>query len=718
MKPILKALALAAYALIPLLAGAQTLTVTYPTHQSVSPRMSQLKGAPMVSGPTVIHRPAVPDLAPNQPRPDGAQQTSTGTALSATAGAGFDGMSVYNGGYIPSDNNIAVGPSHVVEVVNAAFAVYSKTGTQLVAPVPMKNLWASLTGSACAANNGGDVVVQYDRQADRWLVTQLGSLSSPYSECIAVSQTADPGGAYNLYSYSFGTDLNDYPKWSVWPTATNSAYLATYNLFANGSTFKSAEICAYDRAAMLAGASNPTSLCYTGITGASYLPADLDGATPPLDGTPAYFVDLYGSNLGVYSLTPNFASKTASLSPFSTLGVAGYTSASSSPQPGTTEALDSLSDRLMYRLAFRMFSDHEAMVVNHSVAASAGNSGVRWYELRSPVSTTAQFSVYQQGTYAPDSSYRWMGSAAMDQAGNIALGYSVSNASSVYPSIRYTGRVPSDAAGTMQAENSIISGAGSQTGYTRWGDYTSLRIDPGDDCTFWYVNEYFPVTSSAGWYTRIGSFKFNSCSTSADFSMSATAARIQRNNPGSSTVTVTALNGYASSVSLTTACPAGWGTATCSLYPTSGTPTYSSSLSMAPSLSTLPGAYTETVTGTGGSLTHSANVAITVTAPFAVAMGSTSVSVKIGSRNSVSVKATNGDGGSGFPVTLSVSGLPKGVSATFSTNPVSATSGGGSATLTLSVNRSATKGTYSNLAVTGTDAAGDVATASFNLTIN
>ena len=717
MKSILKALALAAYALIPLLAGAQTLTVTYPTHQSVSPRMSQLKGAPMVTGPTVIHRPVVPNLAPNQARPDGAQQTSTGTALSVTAGSGFDGMSVYNGGYIPSDNNIAVGPNHVVEVVNAAFAVYSKTGTQLVAPVAMKNLWTNLTGSACAANNGGDVVVQYDRLADRWLVTQLGSLSSPYSECVAVSQTADPGGAYNLYSYSFGTDLNDYPKWSVWPTATNSAYLATYNLFSNGTTFKSAEICAYDRTAMLAGATNPASLCYTGISGASYLPSDLDGATPPPDGTPAYFVDLYGSSLGVYSLTPNFGANTAILSPFSTLGVAGYTSASSSPQPGTTETLDSLSDRLMYRLAFRMFSDHESMVVNHSVAASGGNSGARWYELRSSVSTSPQFSIFQQGTYAPDSSYRWMGSAAMDQAGNIALGYSVSDASSVYPSIRYTGRVPSDPLGTMQAENSIISGAGSQTGYTRWGDYTSMRIDPSDDCTFWYVNEYFPITSSYGWYTRIGSFKFSSCSTSADFSMSATSARMPRSIQGSSTITVTALNGYTSSVYLTPVCTSGW---SCSLTPNSVTPTNFSTLAMTPPLSTLPGAYTETVTGTDGSLTHSANAAITVTAPFTVAMGSTSVSVTRGSSKSVSVTATNGDGGYGFPVTLSLSGLPKGVSATFSTNPVSATnvtSGGGSSTLTLSVNRSATKGSY-NLIVTGKDVAGDAATASFNLTIN
>lgn len=697
---------------------AQTFSVSYPTHSQLSPRMSELHGSPMVTGPTVIHRPLKPHSgAGNVGIPDGALQTSSGSLVSSTVGVSFDGMSVYNGGYIPSDNNIAVGPNHVVEVVNAAYAVYSKSGATILQPVALKNLWTKLTGSSCAANNGGDAVVQYDRAADRWMVTQLGSLSSPYSECIAVSTTNDPTGAFNLYSYSFGSNLNDYPKFGVWSTPSNSAYLATYNLFANGRSFVGPEICAYDRSAMLSGALNPAALCYTGISGASFLPSDVDGPTAPLDGTPAYFMNLNGSSLGVYKLTPNFATATATLSSYSTIGIAGYSSASSSPQPGTTRTLDSLSDRLMYRLAFRMFSDHESIVVNHSVVgSSANNSGVRWYELRSPVSANGSFSMYQQGTFAPDTSYRWMGSAAMDQAGDIAVGYSVSDGTSVYPSVRYTGRTPSDSLGTMESEDVIMAGAGSQTGYTRWGDYSSMRIDPSDDCTLWYVNEYYPLTSSYGWYTRIGSFKFSGCgSTTPDFSIS--------DNPGSqsvtagstatSTISVAAINGFTDNVNLSqTGCPTG---ATCSFNPTTVAPGGSSTLSVVTSSSTPAGSYPVTVTGTDPitSQTHSTVFTVTVTAPavnFTVSVSPTSLTVSRGSSGSVTVNV--GMVGSSTSVTLSASGLPKGAKASFSPNPVTS---GNSSKLTISAVRKAARGT-STVTISGTNGS-FTHTASLTLTI-
>jgi hypothetical protein len=244
--------------------------------------MSDLHGSPIATGPTVLHHPAVPAQGCGNPhQPEVALQFSPGPLISANGGVSFDGMSVNNGGYIPSDNNIAVGPNHIVEVVNAAYAVYSKTGATLLSPVQLGNLWTSLANFACSKNSG-DTMVQYDRVADRWIITQLGSLSSPYSECIAVSQTNDPvNTAYNLYSYAFGTNLNDHPKFGVWPATTNSAYRATYNLFANGASFAGAEICDYNRTAMLAGAANPASLCFTGISGASFL---------PVDGTPAYFM--------------------------------------------------------------------------------------------------------------------------------------------------------------------------------------------------------------------------------------------------------------------------------------------------------------------------------------------------------------------------------------------------------------------------------------------
>jgi hypothetical protein len=534
--------------------SAQTITSGYSGGNAVSRRVSDLAPA-VASGLTERHHPPAPSIDPHQP--DGASQTDLGPLVNATnttGGVSFDGMNVGNGGYIPSDNNIAVGPNHVVEVVNAAYAVYSKTGATLLTPRALGNLWQGLPGSTCS-NNSGDTVVQYDRVADRWIITQLGSLSSPYSECVAVSRNNDPTTTtYSLYFFNFGTNLNDYPKFGVWPTATNSAYLASYNLFANGSSFVGAEICAYDRTAMLAGAATVGYVCATGLNGASFLPIDLDGPMAPPDGTPGHFMDLYGSSLGVYTLAPNFgvSPPTATLSSFSTIPVAGYSQASFSPQPGTTEVLDSLSDRAMYRLAYRRFSTHDSIVLNHSVVGgNSGNSGVRWYELQA-ATPGGPFSLFQQGTYAPDASYRWMGSAAMDQAGDIAIGYSVSDATSTYPSVRYTGRISADTLGTMGTEGVIINGSGSQTGYSRWGDYSSMRIDPSDDCTFWYVNEYYPATASYSWYTRIGSFKFSNCTSSPDFSLSASPATATVAPGGSAgyTVNIGALYGYTGNVSL------------------------------------------------------------------------------------------------------------------------------------------------------------------------
>jgi hypothetical protein len=692
--------------------SAQTLTVTYPAGNAVSPRMSDLHGAPIATGPTVIHHPVVPAQGGGNPnRPDGAIQTSSGPLIGATGGAGFDGMNVSNGGYIPSDNNIAVGPNHIVEVVNAAYAVYSKTGATLLSPVHLGNLWKSLANSSCSQNSG-DTVVQYDRLADRWVITQLGSLSSPYSECIAVSQTNDPvTTAYNLYSYSFGANLNDYPKFGVWPTAHNSAYLATYNLFANGSSFAGAEICAYDRAGMLGGAASPAGLCFTGISGASFLPADLDGPTAPLDGTPGYFMDLYGSSIGVYTLAPDFSNNTASLSSFSTIGVAGYSSAASSPQPGTTQVLDSLSDRMMYRLAFRMFPDHASIVTNHSVVGSSTGSGVRWYELRSPLSTTGAFSLYQQGTFSPDASYRWMGSAAMDQAQDIAIGYSLSNSSNVYPSVMYTGRIPTDSPGTMESEAAIVSGTGSQTGYTRWGDYSSMRIDPSDDCTFWYVNEYYPATASASWYTRIGSFKFNNCTSSQDFSLAAspTSASIAPGGAPASTITASVLNGYAGTINLsvTSGCP---NNAACSLSSpsvtlSSLTTSASSTLTVATTSLTTAGTYTVTVTGTdsvNSSLSHNSTFSVTVTVPdFSISSSPTSFSVTQGYSNSSTINLTSLNGFSGS-VALSLgstSTCPKNAVCSFSVSSVALPSSG-SSVLTITPSATTPTGTYS-VVVTG-----------------
>jgi hypothetical protein len=676
--------------LIPSAASAQTLIVVQPDSQTTSVRLSDLHGGnpDLVRGPTDIKRLKTgSDNTGGPAQPDGALQTTLGPLINATPGTHFDGMSVYEGGYIPSDNNIAVGPNHVVETVNAAVSVYTKGGTRLMGPTALRSMWTGLGGN-CAANNGGDPIVQYDKAADRWMITQLGSLSNPYSECIAVSQTNDPTGAYNLYSYAFGSNLNDYPKFGVWPTATNSAYLATYNLFANGASFAGPEICAYDRQAMLAGAA-ATALCYTGIGGASFLPADLDGATPPVDGTPGYFLALNGStSLRMYKLAPNFAAATATLTAMPNLTVTSYSQSGSVPQPGTTMQLDSLSDRAMYRLAFRMFGDHETMVMAHSVVAGT-SSGVRWYEIRSSaVSTNPTFSVFQQGTFAPDSNYRWMGSAAMDQSGDIAIGYSAGS-STLFPSVRYTGRTPGDAAGTMESEASIKEGAGSQTGYSRWGDYSSMRIDPSDDCTFWYANEYLPVTSSYGWYTHIGSFKFSGCggAPAPDFSLSAnptTMTVAQGGTAGTSTVTVTALNGFSSSVTLSVSgCPVN---ATCSVSPSSLTPTSTATLSVTAGSTTPTGTISVTVTGTGSTGTHTATVSVTVQPPpdFSLSASPSSVSAAQGQVKTSTI-TVGSIGGFNSAVGLTVSGCPAGTTCALSSNSVTAP---GSSTLTITTTAS------------------------------
>ena len=498
-----------------------TLTVMSPAQVVISDPLKKGKDNGKGNDKIKVHR-NLPDRGGPVTQTDGALQTSLGPFINASAGTHFDGVSA--NGSAPSDVNMAVGQNpaynYILQTVNSRYAIYTKSGALVIGPNSLSSLWASLgSGNGCATNNSGDVVAQYDKLADRWMITQLGGSSSPFSECIAISTTADPTGTYYLYSFTYGTTLNDYPKFGIWPTATNGAYLASYNLFTHGANFSGGQLCAYDRTKMLTGDPTAQAICYTINGDGGYLPADLDGSTPPLNGTPGYFANFETlSSLRLYALAPNFASPASSTLTHLTpdLSVTPFSEACGGgtcvPQLGTTTQLDSLGDRLMYRLAFRNFGDHEALVVNHAVT-SGSTVGERWYELRSPVSTTAGFSVFQQGTFSPDSAYRWMGSAAMDAAGDLALGYSVSS-SSINPGIRYTGRVPGDPLGTLETEATIISGTGSQTGgLTRWGDYTAMRIDPADDCTFWYTNEYLSSNGKFNWKTHIGSFKFTSCGT-------------------------------------------------------------------------------------------------------------------------------------------------------------------------------------------------------------
>jgi subtilase family serine protease len=438
---------------------------------------------------------------------------------------------------LPPDTNGDVGPNHFVQWVNLSFAVYSKgTSTTppalLYGPAPANTLWSGF-GGPCETRNDGDPIVKYDHLADRWVMSQLaipnsffGLLFGPFYECIAVSATADPLGAYYRYQFSFNK-LNDYPKMGVW----SDGYYMTMNQYSAISLQWAGQgVVAFDRAKMLAG--QPAAAIYYDLASvdmnlAGMLPADLDGPQAPA-GSPAYFAqaddDAWGAapdQLQIWQLhtdwiTPAQSSFTrvAALptAPFDS-DLCGY-ARNCIPQPGTTTKVDAISDRLMYRLQYRNFGTHETLIVNQTVDADGSDhAGIRWYEIRNPGTAPV---IYQQGTYAPDPDHRWLGSAAMDKAGNIALGFSVSGAAT-FPSIRYTGRLAADPPNVMTlGEADLMVGTGSQLHTSgRWGDYSSLVVDPVDDCTFWYTQEYYAVTSELGWQTRIGSFSLPNCESSS-----------------------------------------------------------------------------------------------------------------------------------------------------------------------------------------------------------
>ena len=263
---------------------------------------------------------------------------------------------------------------------------------------------------------------------------------------------------------------------------------------------------------MLAGL--PATFITPGITNGSseptYLPADLDGSTLPPAGAPATFVQWPGTgSYKIFHFHVDFTTPAnSSLTVFANPAAAGFTqlcplTRSCVPQSGTTSRLDAIGDRLMFRVAYRNFGTHESVVGNYTVS-SGSVAGVRWFELRNV--TNGPVTVNQQSTYQPDSIWRWLGSAAMDRDGNIAIAYSASS-STIFPQLRYAGRLATDPLNVLgQGEATLFAGTGS-----RWGDYASLTVDPVDDCTFWFTTEYYASTSQFNWRTRIGSFRFPTC---------------------------------------------------------------------------------------------------------------------------------------------------------------------------------------------------------------
>ncbi len=448
------------------------------------------------------------------------QAHAANSKAAPVAGVNFAGISNVSGqcGCLPPDTNGAAGLTQYVQNVNSAFQIFDKTGASLYGPANVNTVWSGF-GGPCELNNDGDPVVVYDRIANRWLISQFSVITAPpYDECIAVSTSADATGSWNRYAFQLSTTVfPDYPKFGVWP----DGYYMSVNQFNNGTTYAGPQPYVFDRTAMIAGQSATfQTLPPLGPNASPLMPADLDGNTLPPSGAPNYFVQFTSPppfSLGVYRYHVDWTTPANStFTNSANLAIAGFTELCPStrnclPQKGTTQKVDGIGDRLMFRLAYRNFGDHEAMVISHNVKANVGSgnqSGVRWYEIRDPGGVA---TIFQQSTYAPDTNSRWMGSAAMDQLGDIAVGYSVSS-STVYPSIRYASRAPSDAASILLDETSLADGAGFQTStYARWGDYSDMTIDPSDDCTFWYTQEYYTAGSDRNWSTRISSFKFPAC---------------------------------------------------------------------------------------------------------------------------------------------------------------------------------------------------------------
>lgn len=447
----------------------------------------------------------------------------------------FDGLSnadnvaTYGLLIAPADMTGEVGPSHYVQIVNSLFRVYGKTGQPLTIPLPINSLFTNL-GTTCSTRNDGLPNVLYDQLADRWIISQVCSAFPPFRQMIAVSKTGDPTGQWFAYEFVMpGVKLNDFPKIGVWP----DGYYMTANEFL-GADYTGTGIFAFEREKMLSGDPNASYVhvsfpAVIPVPG-GMLPVDLDGLRPPPADTAAiiatHAADEYGEPMDairLFDFKPNFETPSATtfterdespiaVAPFDPSSLAGRADISQ-PSPGLQ--LDAVSDTLMSRLAYRNFGTHQSLVANQTVRTAAGTpyrGGVRLYEFRN---SGSGYSPSFQSTIGDAVSSRWIGSAAQDNAGNLAVQYNfVSDVKKV--SILYSGRLATDPPNTVRTEQTLIEGTGVQRAFGfRWGEYSGMSVDPVDDCTFWITNAYYTLESQTfsdlGWLTRVGAFKFPEC---------------------------------------------------------------------------------------------------------------------------------------------------------------------------------------------------------------
>jgi MYXO-CTERM domain-containing protein len=573
----------------------------------------------------------------------------------------------------PPDPAGDIGPNHYVQIVNSSFAVFSRTGTLLLGPLPTSTVFAGLSG-ACATTKGFDGIVVYDSMADRWVIAQSAfpdgdQSTGPYWECLAVSRTSDPMGQYAQYGFSY-SGFADYQKIAAWP----DAYYAAYNMFASNSRLArllARRICAFERARMLAGeAANQQCWDVTTTEVSGLTPADLDGDLLPPAGDPAAVVGFYrNDSLIVYRVradwsTPANSSIDAMLipaAPFQPLCVTRTPYCI--PQQGGP-LLDALGDRMMFRVAYRNMGGYQSLIANHNVVGGAGPSGgVRWYEIRDPAGDPF---VHQQGTYAPDSNSRWMGSAAMDRAGNIGLGFSLSSAEQKV-AIGITGRTATDPPGVMGQGETVLAGGGAEA-IERWGDYSSLTVDPVDDCTFWYTAAYIPFDGTKNWRTRVVTFQLPGCTTAPDFTawVPTEEAIVVRGGTASFTVSTAALRtaARARSVQLVVVPPPGSGLSA-AVTPSIVTPGQSATVTVACDGSASIGEVPFTIEATAAGVTQIARASVAVVdSDFAISVDKPNVAVSVSGNTDVRVRLTQLFGNPEV-VIFSASRLPRGVQAAF-----------------------------------------------------
>jgi hypothetical protein len=447
-------------------------------------------------------------------------------------GIGFFGYTVPDA---PTDGNLSIGDTQIVQWVNVQFAVFDLNGNNLLfGGQHFVNGNVLFTGLPhCGATNSGDIIAQWDKIAHRWVMYQP-RFSAPYYDCFAISQTADFLGSWNLYEFPTFDNANnfpDYPKVGVWP----DGYYVSHNSFFHLQSYNGAMPCAYDRVKMLAGDPTAAGVCFLDNSNGtlfddSMLPSDIDSPNnlPPA-GTPNIFfgsIDNFSQDSNVYYYHFHFVPSNPSASTFDCvngackIAVTMYQNAPGNAQEPGGSSINTLSDRLMYRAAYRVIPGLPVpnnqvpgnTIQNWLMSHAVNNNGVpavRWYEFRAPSGSVTP-TVFQQGTYAPDSTSRFMSSLAMDKNGNIAMSYTVSS-SSVFPTIAFTGRALADPAGTMGPEQIVITGTGSQTDTSnRWGDYYDMALS-NDGCTFVTTGQYYTSTASFHWSTRVAKLKFASC---------------------------------------------------------------------------------------------------------------------------------------------------------------------------------------------------------------